>query len=85
MMSEKQKLDSNDKLATERTKLANVRTFLAFFRSFVVLLSSGFVVIKIEFLENVFVLGIILMVVAFLLLIFGIYYYVKTNRRINSY
>jgi putative membrane protein len=78
-------LSIGEKLAIDRTKLANERTFLAFFRSFVVMLSSGLAIIKLQFLENIYILGIILMIIASCLLIYGIFHYVKVNKRIASY
>ena len=84
-MNKKQTLSISQKLAIDRTKLANERTFLAFFRSFVVMLSSGLAIIKLEFLENIYILGIILIIIAFLLLIYGILHYFRVNKRIAGY
>ena len=82
---EKQTLSIGEKLAIDRTKLANERTFLAFFRSFVVMLSSGLAIIKLEFLENIYILGILLIIIASLLLIYGILHYFRVNKRIAGY
>jgi len=84
-MNEKQTLSIGEKLAIDRTKPANERTFLAFFRSFVVMLSSGLAIIKSVFLENIYILGIILIIIAFFLLIYGILHYFRVNKRIAGY
>ncbi|NPA67860.1 MAG: DUF202 domain-containing protein, partial [Chlorobi bacterium] len=68
---EKQTLSISEKLAIDRTKLANERTFLAFFRSFVVMLSSGLAIVKLQFLRNIYVIGIALMIIGLMLLIYG--------------
>lgn len=75
----------NDKLAIDRTKLANERTFLAYFRTFIVLLSSGIAIMKLEFLEGIYFLGIILIIVAPIILLIGIIQYYRIKKRIRSY
>ncbi len=82
---EKQSLSISEKLAIDRTKLANERTFLAFFRSFVVMLSSGLAITKLQFLRNIYMIGIALMIIAAFLLIYGITHYFKVNKRIAGY
>ena len=84
-MNKKQALTISEKLAIDRTKLANERTFLAFFRSFVVMLSSGLAIIKLQFLKNIYILGIVLMIIALFLLIYGMLHYFKVNKRISAY
>ncbi len=84
-MNEKKELSISEKLAIERTELANERTFLAFFRSFVVMLSSGLAIVKLKILQNIYILGIILMIIAVFLLIYGIRHYFKVKKRIFSY
>ncbi|MCF6185270.1 MAG: DUF202 domain-containing protein [Bacteroidales bacterium] len=84
-MNEKHILTVSEKLAIDRTKLANERTFLAFFRSFVVMLSSGLAIIKLQALKNIYILGIILMIIALLLFSYGIFHYFKVKKRILSY
>ena len=81
----KQSLNISEKLAVDRTKLANERTFLAFFRSFVVMLSSGLAIIKLQFLQNIYIIGIALMIIALLLLIYGIIHYFRVNKRVAGY
>lgn len=73
------KLSTNDYLAFERTKLANERTLLAHVRSFIILLSSGIAIIKLDFLNQINLLGVILISIAPILLIIGVlrYYYMK--------
>lgn len=82
---EKQSLKITEKLAIDRTKLANERTFLAFFRTFVVMLSSGLAIVRLQFLENIYILGIILIIVSVLTFIYGIFHYLKVNKRIAIY
>jgi len=84
-MDKKQDLTVSEKLAIDRTKLANERTFLAFFRSFVVMLSSGLAIVKLEFLENIFLIGIALIIIGLFLFIYGIVHYFKVNKRIATY
>jgi len=82
---EQKEIKLTDLLALERTNLANERTFLAYFRSSIVFLSSGFVILKIEGLQNLKILGYILLITAVFLLIIGFvrFYYVK--KRIGKY
>ena len=72
-------------LALDRTNLANERTFLAYFRTSIVFLSSGFVILKIEGLQNLKTLGYILLIAAFFLLIIGIVRFFYVRKRINNY
>ncbi len=84
-MASTSKLNLSDKLAIDRTKLANERTFLAFFKSFVVMLSSGIAIINIQYLKTIYFLGLILMIIPFLILIYGIIHYFRVNKRIDLY
>jgi len=74
-------LSLTDTLALDRTRLANERTFLAYFRTFIVFLSSGFAILKLEILEDIALLGYILLAIAPMLLIIGItrFFYVKKS------
>ncbi len=72
-----------DKLAIERTNMANERTILAYFRTFIILLSSGIAIIKIDFLKEVNSLGIILLAIAPIFLIIGVFRYLVVRKRIN--
>jgi putative membrane protein len=78
---EKNKLTLTDVLALERTKLANERTFLAYFRTFIVFLSSGFAILKLEVLQEIELVGYLLIGLAPFLLFIGIgrFYYVKKS------
>lgn len=66
-------LNNTDLLALERTKMANERTFLAYFRTFTVFLSSGFAVMKLEILQEIHSLGIVLIILSPLILMIGIF------------
>lgn len=78
---ESNELKKTDLLAIERTKLANERTFLAYFRTFIVLVSSGFVILRIESLQELNPLGYVFIGIALLLLTIGVarFLYVKKN------
>ena len=80
---QKEKLITRDWLAIDRTRMANERTFLAYFRTFVVILSSGIAILKVEIFEELFGLGVFLVVVAPILLIIGIgrFFYIKKHIR----
>jgi len=84
-MNKTQNLTITEELAIDRTKLANERTLLAFFRTFVVLLSSGLAIIKLEFLENIYIFGVVLMIVAVIVFLYGTIHYFKVKKRISSY
>ena len=51
-------------LAFERTNLANERTFLAYCRTFIVFLSSGFVILKLEALQDIRIIGYFFLIIA---------------------
>ncbi len=74
-----------DLLAIERTNLANERTFLAYFRTFIILISSGFAIMRLEFLHQINILGILLISISPIVLAFGIFRYTTTRKRIRSY
>ncbi|MCB0638057.1 MAG: DUF202 domain-containing protein [Lewinella sp.] len=78
-------LITRDYLAIERTRLANERTFLAYFRTFIVLLSSGFAILRLTALEELRVLGWILLVVAPVMLIIGTARLIMVRHRIARY
>jgi len=78
-------LITRDYLAIERTRLANERTFLSYFRTFVVLLSSGIAIIKLQFLQDLSVLGIALVIMAPILLLIGILRMIYVRRSIKKY
>ena len=78
-------LSNGDYLAIERTRLANERTFLAYFRSFVVILSSGIAIMKLKMLEEVFDLGIGLVILAPIILFIGLGRLLYTRRRLKKF
>ncbi|WP_372643366.1 DUF202 domain-containing protein [Ancylomarina sp.] len=82
---EQNEIKLTDMLALERTNLANERTFLSYFRTSIVFLSSGFVILKIEDLQNLKTLAYILLIAAFFLLIVGIVRFIHVRKRINNY
>jgi len=75
-------LTTSDYLAIERTNMANERTLLAYFRTFIMLVSSGFAIIKIEFLKELNLLGIVLLIISVFVLAFGIFRFFSMKRRI---
>lgn len=79
------KLSTNDYLAIERTKLANERTLLAYVRTFIILLSSGIAIIKLDFFNQIDLLGIILISIAPILFIFGVVRYNYMKKRISTF
>ena len=81
----KLELTLRDVVALERTKLANERTFLAYFRTFIVFLSSGFAILKLEFLQEIKVLGYVFILIAPFLLIIGISRFFYVRRHIRKY
>lgn len=85
METEKKDLSLRDWLAIERTHLANERTFLAYFRSFLVFASSGVAILKLDFLKEVWYLGLIFLSISPLFLVLGILKYRFTKKRIKKY
>ncbi len=77
-------LSKSDYLAVERTNMANERTLLAYLRTFIILISSGVAIIKIEFLNQISLLGIILMAFSPLVLMFGIFRYYNLKKKIKT-
>jgi len=77
-------LQVRDQLAIERTKLANERTFLAYFRSSVVFLSSGIAIFKIQYLQEIKTIGIVLIVLGPILFLAGITHYLQKQRKIKK-
>ncbi|MDC1504808.1 DUF202 domain-containing protein [Winogradskyella sp.] len=78
-------LITRDWLAIERTKLANERTFLAYFRTFLVILGTGLTVLKLEFFSDLKAYGSILIVIALVILIIGIYRLFKVKKTIKKH
>lgn len=82
---EKLELSRTDELAVERTRLANERTFLAYFRTFIVFLSSGFAILKLSALEEILTVGYLLMVIAPLLFIMGLFRFLYVRKQIRKH
>ena len=80
-----QKLSVTDYLAIERTHLANERTLLAYFRTFIILVSSGIAIIKLDFLNEINLLGIVLLIIAPVTLLFGLFRFLSMKKRIAKY
>ncbi|MCE7996793.1 MAG: DUF202 domain-containing protein [Roseivirga sp.] len=78
-------ISRTDILALERTKLANERTFLAYFRTFVVFVSSGFVILKVDALENLIFLGYTFIVMGIVLLVIGTARFLHVKQRMAKY
>lgn len=82
---EKLELSRTDELAVERTRLANERTFLAYFRTFIVFLSSGFAILKLSALEEILTVGYLLMFIAPLLFLLGLFRFLYVRKQIRKH
>lgn len=74
-----------DYLALERTKLANERTLLSYIRSSLYLLIGGVTLLQIQGLESIHYIGYIALVLTVIILLIGIYRYLKVRRRLDLY
>lgn len=83
MEEEQIKLSLTDWLAVERTKLANERTFLAYFRTSLALLAGSVTILRLEAFEDIRWLGYILLVLAPLVFLVGIWRLVSVKREIE--
>lgn len=81
----KEELITRDWLAIDRTRMANERTFLAYFRTFIVILGSGVAILRVEMLEDMFDLGIFLLIIAPIVLVIGIGRFIYVKRHIRKY
>ncbi|MHA6280094.1 YidH family protein [Salinimicrobium sp. CAU 1759] len=81
----KEGLITRDWLAIDRTRMANERTFLAYLRTFIVVLSSGVAIIKVDVLQEMFDLGIFLLVIAPIIFIIGLIRFIYVRRHIRKY
>lgn len=81
----KQELITRDWLAIDRTKMANERTFLAYFRTFIVILSSGVAILKVEVLQDMFDLGVFLVIIAPIVLFVGLVRFLWIRRHVKRY
>lgn len=81
----KEDLITRDWLAIDRTRMANERTFLAYLRTFIVVLSSGVAILRLEALEEMFDLGIFLLVIAPVIFVVGLIRFLYVRRHIRKY
>lgn len=81
----KNDLTTRDWLAIERTKLANERTFLAYFRTFLVILGTGITILKIELFEDLKTFGIVLIAIAPIILLIGIFRLFRVKNTIRKH
>ncbi|NJW51536.1 DUF202 domain-containing protein [Salinimicrobium sp. CDJ15-91] len=65
--------------------MANERTFLAYLRTFIVILSSGVAILKVEALEEMFDLGVFLLVLAPFIFIIGLVRFLYVRKHIRKY
>lgn len=73
-----------DYLARQRTSLANERTLLSYIRTSLYFLVSGTALMKVEDLANVKEFGYLSFLISVLLIIFGIYNFLKIRRRLKK-
>ncbi len=78
-------MSKRDWLAIERTHLANERNMLAYLRSALVMFATGIGLTHIEYFDQVKVLGIVFVIVAPLLIIWGTARYYRRKAKIESY
>lgn len=80
-----EKIILRDFLALERTKLANERTLLSYIRASLYLLLGGIAILQLDGFGNIKFIGYISLGLTILLLIIGIYRYIKLNGRLMAY
>jgi putative membrane protein len=78
-------LITRDYLAIERTKLANERTFLAYFRTAVIFMASGFSIMELQALQEIYWVGIALLSLSPVVFLIGIYRMLRVKKRIRRY
>lgn len=76
-------LSLSDWLAIERTHLANERTFLAYFRTTLALVAAGVTILRLDAFQDIRWLGYILLVLAPMVLITGIWRLISVRRQIE--
>ena len=81
----REELITRDWLAIDRTRMANERTFLAYLRTFIVVLSSGVAILRVEALQDMFDLGIFLLVIAPIIFVIGLARFIYVRRHIRKY
>lgn len=74
----KNDLTTRDWLAIERTKLANERTFL-------VILGTGITILKIELFEDLKTFGVVLIAIAPIILLIGIFRLFRVKNTIRKH
>ncbi len=84
MEEKKSKLSLSDWLAIERTHLANERTFLAYFRTTLALLAGSVTILRLDAFRDIRWLGYILLVLAPIVLILGIWRLISVKRKIEQ-
>lgn len=78
-------LITRDYLAIERTRLANERTFLAYFRTSVIFMASGFSIIELRALQEIYSIGIVLLVLSPLVFLIGLFRMMRVKKHIRRY
>lgn len=81
----KEDLITRDWLAIDRTRMANERTFLAYLRTFIVVLSSGVAILRVEALQDMYDLGVFLLVIAPFIMLVGVARFLYVRRHIRKY
>ncbi len=84
MEETKLKISLSDWLAIERTRLANERTFLAYFRTSLALLAGSVTILRLDAFRDIRWLGYILLVLAPLVLLVGLWRLLSVRRRIEG-
>jgi putative membrane protein len=77
-------LPLTDRLALERNRLANERTLLAYIRTFLSFVVAGVSLIQFFEVRVFIVLGFILIPSGFLILLSGVYRYIRVRKRLNA-
>lgn len=81
----KEKIILRDFLAMERTRLANERTLMAYVRTSLFFLTGGLTLLQFERFQNMFWLAYFAMVLSVVMMITGIYRYLRLNSRVHDY
>ena len=81
---ENQYLSLSDQLAVARTNLANERTFLAYFRTGIVLFSSGVAMVRLDILEKIYDLGLVLICISPVIIFIGLFRFKNFKSKIKN-
>lgn len=84
MEETKPKISLSDWLAIERTRLANERTFLAYFRTSLALLAGSVTILRLDAFRDIRWLGYILLVLAPLVFLVGLWRLFSVKWRIEG-